>query len=169
MSKQQLRQAIAPTRQNMAEPTYHCFYVEPANQSNCLLRSRSIQDSPKNLRIPAEPMKKLGPSVWRRCARYTNRRLDCRLLECLNRVDFTACFQCETAAIFGVQFVVVDIMGKTEEGGTEKSEKRSMLEVWIDYPANQCSVDKFDAEWNLNRILFTINNFLKRSHWNCFL
>ncbi len=39
-----------------------------------------------------------------------------------------------------VKFIVVDKMGRTEEYGTEKGEKRVMFKFWVDDSAEKCSI-----------------------------
>jgi len=81
----------------------------------------------------------------------------------------TGGFQGKHLAVLLVQGIVVDVVGGAEHDSTKKGKKGGVLEMRVDDSADDGAVDQLDAEGDLSLEAVTMNSFLKRSHWNCFL
>jgi len=149
----------------MADSLYLIRYFEPFRLQYCLWESQSILDIQESLHIPVAQVKKLEFSVLRIYVKYTIQTPSYKWLVLLYHMINTRSFECELAAIFFIKFIVISEMRSTKENGTKKGKEWCVLKMRVNNSADEGSINYFHADWHLHSKRYTMNNFLKRSHW----
>ena len=73
-------------------------------------------------------------------------------------------FQSEDFAVLLAESIIIDIVGSTEDNGTEEGKKGRVFKIRVNNSADNRSINHLNTQWDLNQFFFTMNNFLKRSH-----